>query len=379
MLVDAGLGLLHRPRLILAAVLVLTVYVLHRLLDFSTTTLWVAIGVCAVVFAAVEITWRALARRNAKRQVPVFGGRETVVTVSDAGVLLETPATHSSAYYPWPLVSKPQLYRKDTMLGFFTPTRLLAVALHGLEAEQRTQLLREMQEHAGKEGGTPLPPPLDTARAHALDITAGQRAEACDITLTRICPVWVTLFRCAVLALFGWRGGQLAAEIVQADFQVESSHFILIGILAVCAWIVFSYLLHPGQRLMRAASTPKAARVRCRSYLFDTEGQRLLAAGGEGSWAVGGLDQVEAVCRGKSCRVLFMKGQDSGLTLPLDAELPPSLPAECPAPRRSRLFIPALLLAAALFAAACASASHDEEDAISPEEMYGEVVSPIMG
>lgn len=99
---------------------------------------------------------------------------------------------------------------------------------------------------------------------------------------------------------------------------------------------------------MRAASTPAAARVRCRSYLIDTEGQRLQAAGGEGSWAVTGLDRVEAVCRGKSCRVLFMNGQASGLTLPLDAELPPALPAELPAPRRSRLFIPALVVAAVL-------------------------------
>lgn len=381
MMVDAGLGQLHRQRLILAAVMVLTVSVLNSLLDFNTTTLWVAIGFSAVVLVGVEMAWRAQLRRNAKRQVPVFGGRETVVTVSDAGLLLETPATHSSMYYPWPLVSKPQLYRKDTVLGFFTPTQLYAIALHGLDAGQRAELLREVQEHAGKAGGEPIPPPMDTARAHTLDITAGQRAEACDITATRICPVWLTLIRCAVLALLAWSAGQQAAELVQADCQVASSGFILIGILAFCAWIVFSYLLHPGRQLLRAASTPAAARVRCRSYLFDTEGQRLQAAGGEGSWAVTGLDRVEAVCRGKSCRVLFMNGQASGLTLPLDAELPPALPAELPAPRRSRLFIPALVVAAVLFAVSflytCESAPEEEEPC--PEEVYEEILAPIMG
>ena len=379
MLVEAGQGQLRRARLILVGIFVLGLVIFREVLDFPKEMLWVTAGIFTVVLVAVELMWRSALRRHARLQVPVFGGRETLVTVEDGGLMLETPATRSSVYYPWPLVSRAQLYRRDTMLGFQTPTRMLVLAMHGLEAEQRTELLRELQQRAGKEGGALLPPPLDAAAAHPLELTRAQRSEAADMTAVRSTSLWVVLIRCAVLAFFGWYAGNVFSY---GELGMDSAMCVQLVVLAFGLWIPFIYLLHPGRVLLRAGSTPKAQRSRCRSYLFDTEGQRLLALRGEGSWAVTGLDQVETVGRGKTCRVLFTRGQASGITLPPDAELPSTLPAEQPLPRRSRLFIPALVLAAALFAAAylpSITEAAPEEEEPTPEEMYGEVAAPIMG
>lgn len=372
MLVDAGLGRLHRARLILVAMLVLCLVIFREVLDFPTEMLWVSAGLCMAVFVGWELFWRASLRRHAQRQIPVFSGQETLVTVEDGGLLMETPATHSSLYYAWPLVSRPQLYRRDTMLSFQTPTQMLVFSLHGMEAEQRAELLRELQERAGKEGGTPIPPPLDTTAAHPLKLTPAQLSEAADMMAVRSTSLWIVLIRCAVLAFFGWLVGQLMGV-------PDSQSWTLWAISVFCLWIPFIYLLHPGRLLLRASSTAKAKRVRCHSYLFDTEGQRLLGLG-ESSWAVTGLDQVETVGRGKTCRVLFRHGQTTGLTLPLDAELPSTLPAEQPLPRRSRLFIPALVLTAVLFAVSfhLSCNATPEEEKPGPEEMYEEFVAPIM-
>ena len=125
--------------------------------------------------------------------------------------------------------------------------------------------------------------------------------------------------------------------------------------------------------------------MRTTAYLFDTEKRRVLALAGENGWTTWNFELIEAVARGKSCRLLLIRSADGGISLPLDAELPPGLPAEVPARRRSRLAIPAILLSitaciAALVLANFASlrAAADKTYSPSAEAIYDEVAAPIL-
>ena len=166
---------------------------------------------------------------------------------------------------------------------------------------------------------------------------------------------------------------------------MESGQLFLFIFLVYLVYRLGSTLLHPGGKLLRALSTGKALQMRPTAYLFDEEQRRVLVLAGENYWATGGFEDIEAVARGKSCRLLVSRGADGGITLPLDAELPPGLPAEKPARRRSRLAIPAILLSilaciAALFLANFDSrgTAVDREYPCPAEVRYDEVAAPIL-
>lgn len=350
-------------------------------LDLKGVELAFAAGGLAVGYGLVELAWRTAAKRQIERQASVFAGYESILTVTDEGLLVESPRTRSASYHAWQLLARPQLDSKGGTISICIcgPDMVLAFPLHGLDDGQRRELLQELQARAGKQGG-PMPPPLDASRAHPLDITPAQRAEAYDMMAARN-PSWIRLLSAVLLPCLGWQAGDMLGCQILAD-STDSGLLGVLGITVVIMALLAANLLHPGRHMLRAASTAKARRTHCKAYLFDTEERRMLALGREDSWAVCSLDQIECMGRGKTCRLVFTRGQALGLTLPLDAELPPGLPAEQPLPRRSRLAWPAILLAAVLCAVAaclaqgegCDCGEYGDEAA---EEMYDEVAAPI--
>ena len=167
---------------------------------------------------------------------------------------------------------------------------------------------------------------------------------------------------------------------------MERGQLFLFIFLVYLVYRLGSTLLHPGGKLLRALSTGKALQMRPTAYLFDEEQRLVLVLAGENYWVTWGFEDIEAVARGKSCRLLVSRGADSGIALPLDAELPPGLPAEMPARRRSRLAIPAILLSILACIVTLVLANFDSRDAAirkayphhPAEVMYDEVAAPIL-
>lgn len=341
-----------------------------------------AVGL-AVGWTMLEILCHRGVKRQVKRQVPVIAGNKTTLTIADGGLVLENG--RGAVCCAWHLLSKPQMDRKLGILNIATTVRLLGFPLHGLDEAQREKVFREIQARAGKRGGTVPPPPADASRAHPVTLTHDQRREAYDIMAMRIHKPWLALVFLLLMPVPCWCLCEDLWHFVWSGGEQERGQLFLFILLVYLVYTLAASLLHPGRKLMRAFSSGKALQMRTTAYLFDTEGRRVLALAGENGWTTWNFELIEAVARGKSCLMLLMRGADGGIGLPLDAELPPGLPAEVPARRRSRLAIPAIILsilaciaALALSNFASLRAAADKTYSPSAEAIYDEVAAPIL-
>lgn len=369
-------------RIRVLALLVPLVGLASILLDFGRAYMIPAGVGLAVGLAILELAWHGMVKRQVRRQVPILSGKETTLTISDSGLVLEND--RASVYYAWHLLSKPHWDRKLGFLNIVAPTGGRGIPLHGLDDARREEVFSEIQARVGKQGGT-VPPPLDATHAHPLKFTYAQRREAYDILATRISRPWLAILGLLAMPVLSWWLCKDLGYFVWSGGEMERGQLFLFIFLVYLVYRLGSTLLHPGGKLLRALSTGKALQMRPTAYLFDEEQRLVLVLAGENYWVTGGFEDIEAVARGKSCRLLVSRGADSGIALPLDAELPPGLPAEKPARRRSRLAIPAILLSILACIGALVLANFDSrgtavdrEYPCPAEVMYDEVAAPIL-
>lgn len=182
------------------------------------------------------------------------------VTLTEAGVVIETPKTGTKAYVAWQRVEK--VHRMGALLVLYLKSGLFyAFPMDDLSDARAEEMHRYCQEHAQKQvpAEKQIAPPADclTSAPYRRTETTAVRAEMADVLVRQLSPHAArVLLVCMVFLSIGmlyfiWEGLE-GHTFIYTVFSVFLAAFLFISIR--------SYL-HPGTRLAKWIQAPEPSEV----------------------------------------------------------------------------------------------------------------------
>lgn len=255
------------------------------------------------------------------------------VTLTDAGVMVETPKTGTKAYVAWHRVEK--VRRMGAVLVLYLKSGLFyAFPMDDLSDARAEEMLRYCQGHAQK----PVPaermiaPPADclSPAPYRRTETAAVRAEMADVLVRQLSPLlsWLSPV-CMVCLSFG-----VLYFIWQSQEEVAFINTVLALFSAAFLFMTCRFYLHPGTRLSKWIQTPEPSEVHVSkdNVLMVTPG------------AAWGVLPVPQLSRGWKMRHSYIyEGSEGGaFALALEVQPPALLPQPQKAPAVRRFLLVAL-------------------------------------
>ena len=310
--------------------------------------------------------------RSLKRQQQQAG--DIFVTLTERGMMLETPACESKSYIPWQSVEKASVVGGMMHVALKSGMPLL-LTVAGLEPERRVEMLKFCKEYAGREVPSemliPMPEEYRSESPLRRLSTPVSRQEDADVLMKRLHPraLWVCLLLAPVM---------LAAGLILVGCYLTLDEWWMAAVAVFAFYYAFRCLhayWHPGCKLKKWIQREETVEVHLqRGHVLVNNPGKL--------WTLVSQSQVEGALETAHSYIYLMR---SGGLFSIGKELPP--PAILPVPvkksKRGRvlalvgslLMVPLLL--GGVFMWVFQEVGHDEVD--TEHILYVEELTPVTG
>ena len=310
--------------------------------------------------------------RSLKRQQQQAG--DIFVTLTERGMMLETPACECKSYIPWQSVEKASVVGGMMHVALKSGMPLL-LTVAGLEPERRVEMLKFCKEYAGREVPPemliPMPEEYRSESPLRRLSTPVSRQEDADVLMKRLHPraLWVCLLLAPVM---------LAAGLILVGCYLTLDEWWMAAVAVFAFYYAFRCLhayWHPGCKLKKWIQREEVIEMHFRR-------DHVLVVHQEGGWTSVSENQVEDALE---TRHSYMYLTRYGGLFSIPKEIPP-LPS-LPAPRKlsmrkrtvamivSLLTVPLLLCG--VFMWGFQEGVYDEVD--TEHILYVEELTPVTG
>lgn len=311
--------------------------------------------------------------RALKRQQQLAG--DIFVTLTERGMMTETPARESRTYIPWHSVEKVSVAGGMMHVALKSGMPLL-LPVAGVKPERLVEMQKFCREHAGKEvpAGMQIAPPEEycSESPRTRMSTPVSRQEDADVLMRRLYPkaTWVCLLLAPVT---------LAAGLILVWCYLMLDEWWMIVVAVFSCYFAFRGLYafwHPGYRLKKWIQREESVEVHLR------RGHALVNSPGN-LWTLISQSQVEGALETAHSYIYLMR---SGGLLSIGKDMPP--PATLPAPVRvsqrgrvmaviaSLLSVPVILFGVFAWAV---QTGYDDEAVDTEHILYVEDLTPVTG
>lgn len=292
-----------------------TALILYMIFAYLLECGWMFSAVTAVLVALLEAVAMAGPLRAYFRRLQKIG--TWFVTVTEAGIYLETPRSGIRNYISWGRVDK-VMDRRDVIMVAMKNGLSYLLPTETLSPERKQELLRYCAERAGRQVAAELqmllPAECCIDSPVLLTGTRAQRLEFADALARQISLMsWVRLLAICLL------GSACVAMLLEPD-PLENMCWLVVA--GVCLILGVRGYLHPGRDFRKVATDDSPCRV-------HVTREHVLLENPSASWSVVPLAQVESGLQMKHCITYTVK--TGGMFL-LNADTP--IPAGMPVPRR---------------------------------------------
>lgn len=292
-----------------------TTLILYAVFAYLLEGGWLFSTVTSVLVGLVEAVVMAGPLRAYFRRLQKIGA--WFVTVTEAGIYLETPKSGIRNYISWGRVEK-VIDRRDVIMVAMKNGLSYLMPTETLSPERKQELLRYCAERAGRQVAAEqqMLPPAECCIESPVLLTGtrAQRLEFAD-ALARQSSLtsWVRLLAICLLS---------SACIVMLLEPEPLENMGWIAVALVCLILGVRGYLHPGRGIRKVAMDNSPCRV-------HVTREHVLLENPSASWSVVPLEQVESGWQMKHCITYTVK--TGGMFL-LNADTP--IPAGMPVPRK---------------------------------------------
>ena len=308
--------------------------------------------------------------RSLKRQQQQAG--DIFVTLTERGMMLETPACESKSYIPWQSVEKASVVGGMMHVALKSGMPLL-LTVAGLEPERRVEMLKFCKEYAGREVPPemliPMPEEYRSESPLRRLSTPVSRQEDADVLMKRLHPraLWVCLLLAPVM---------LAAGLILVGCYLTLDEWWMAAVAVFAFYYAFRCLhayWHPGCKLKKWIQREETVEVHLqRGHVLVNNPGKL--------WTLVSQSQVEGALETAHSYIYLMR---SGGLFSIGKELPP--PAILPVPvkksKRGRVLalVGSLLMVPLLLVAVAAWVFHESYQDDVEYIIYVEELTPVVG
>lgn len=312
--------------------------------------------------------------RAQKRSLQLWG--DIFVTLTERGMLMETPVRESKTYIPWHSTEKVSVVAGMMLLTLKSGMPLL-LPVTGVKPERLVEMQKFCQEHVGRE--VPVEKQIALPEEYSSDsprkrmTTPVTRQEDADVLMQRLYPKvpWVCLLLAPVM---------LAAGLILVWRYLMVDEWWMLAVAVISFYYAFRSLhafWHPGCRMKKWIQREEACEVHFQ------RGHVLVNSPGN-MWTLLSEKQVEGALETDHSYIYQLR---SGGLLSIGKEMPP--PASLPVPEKvskrgrvlalvgSLLLVPLILGAVAAWC--CQEGCQDEDDPGSEFAAYVEELTPVHG